>query len=91
MEESHSAIVAKEKSHRKKVVIAICALVAFILCLAGFSWWAMSEKKKADEQTLRAEENAQRAEEQQHKAEDQERIAKIQQLLAEQANLVAEQ
>ena len=91
MEQSHSDIVAKEKSHRNKVVIAICALVAFILCLAGFSWWAMSEKKKADEQTLRAEENAQRAEEQQHKAEDQERIAKIQQMLAEQANLIAEQ
>ena len=91
MEQSHSAIVAEEKSHRKKMLIAIGALVVFVVCLAGFSWWAMSEKKKADEQTLRAEENAQRAEEQQHNAENQEHIAKIQQMLAEKANMIAEQ
>ena len=90
-EQSHNAIVAQEKSRRRKNIYALCILSAFIFVLVGFSWWALSEKNNADHQTELAEERERFAIDQQREAEGQKRMAEIQQQLAEQANLEAEQ
>lgn len=57
LQQSHEAIIAAEKSHRRKIVIVIVALLVFIAGLLIFSNWAMIEKKKAEKQTEIAKEN----------------------------------
>ena len=57
LQQSREAIIAAEKSHRRKIVIVIVALLVFIAGLLAFSSWAMSEKKKAEEQKNIAKEN----------------------------------
>ena len=86
MSQSNDAIVAKEKSHRRKVITAICALLVFIAGLSIFSWWAMSEKKEADIARNNAEEQQHIAEERTEFAEQQRKNAEAQQLAAEAAN-----
>ena len=49
MEQSHEALVAKEKSHRRKWAMTIVGLLAFIAGLLILSNWAMIEKKNAEE------------------------------------------
>ncbi len=75
MHQSHEALIAKEKSRRRKVVATISGLLAFVLVLAFFSIWALREKAHADEQTIIAEENAERAAQQQQIAEEQKTAA----------------
>ena len=84
IEQSHEAIVAAEKSHRRKIAIAICALLVFIAGLSIFSWWAMSEKEKA-ELARQNSENSERI------AKEQKDFAVEQQQKAEKANTYAEQ
>ena len=48
LQQSHEAIVAEEKAHRKKMVIAIAGLLIFVVGLLLFSMWAMSERKNAN-------------------------------------------
>jgi hypothetical protein len=55
LQRSNEAIVAAEKSHRRKVVATISALLVFIAGLLIFSNWAMIEKEKAEEQKEIAE------------------------------------
>ncbi|MBQ4407351.1 MAG: WD40 repeat domain-containing protein [Bacteroidales bacterium] len=57
LQQSREAIIAAEKSHRRKIVIVIVALLVFIAGLLAFSSWAMSEKKNAEKQTEIAKEN----------------------------------
>ena len=57
LQQSREAIRAAEKSHRRKIVIVIVALLVFIAGLLIFSNWAMIEKKKAEKQTEIAKEN----------------------------------
>ncbi len=57
LQQSREAIIAAEKSHRRKIVIVIVALLVFIAGLLIFSNWAMIEKKKAEKQTEIAKEN----------------------------------
>ena len=70
MKESHDAIVAEEKAKRRKTFVILAALAAFILVLAGFSWWALSAKKDADYQRTLAEENEQKALDLKQQADD---------------------
>ena len=57
LQQSREAIITAEKSHRRKIVIVIVALLVFIAGLLIFSNWAMIEKKKAEKQTEIAKEN----------------------------------
>ena len=75
MEQSHKAIVAKEKSRKRIIAITICGLLIFILGLALFSFWAMDEKKNAEQQTEIAQKNAELADEQRQIADNQRQIA----------------
>ena len=54
MQESHDAIVAKEKSRRRKIVLTIAALLVFIAGLSIFALWARSAQKNAEEQRAEA-------------------------------------
>lgn len=54
LQQSREAIVAAEKSHRRKIVIVIVALLVFIAGLLIFSNWAMIEKKKAEKNEYEA-------------------------------------
>ncbi len=83
MEQSRDALAAEEQSRRRKIFIAICALLVFILGLSGFSYWAVKEKKNADYQTMVARDNAKQAELQQKNAETQQRLAEDRQRDAE--------
>ena len=91
MEQSHNAILAQEKSRRRKNVYALCILSAFILVLAIFSWWALSEKNNAEYQSDRAADRQRYAEQQQHIAENERQMAEFQKNLAQQANDEAQQ
>ena len=71
MEQSHDALVAKEKSHRRKWAMVIVGLLVFIAGLLILFNWAMMAKKYAEEQAEIAAEN-------EHKAKDQKDIADIQ-------------
>ena len=62
LQQSNDAIVAAEKSHRRKVVSVIAALLVFIAGLLIFALWALDEKQKADEQTAIAQEQTEVAE-----------------------------
>ncbi|MBR4440060.1 MAG: hypothetical protein IKS00_00800 [Bacteroidales bacterium] len=84
MLQSHDAIIANEKSRRRKIAATICGLLVFIVGLLFFSSWAMKEKDNAEKQTLLAEENAQKAEEQQKAAEQQRSAALSAQMDAQQ-------
>ncbi|MBQ4408029.1 MAG: hypothetical protein II852_13610 [Bacteroidales bacterium] len=90
MERSNEAIVAKEKSHRRKVLIAIGALLVFIAGLSIFSLWAVSEKEEADIARDNAEQQKTIAEERTTFAEQQQRKAEEQQRRAVEANEIAE-
>ena len=48
LQQSHDAIVAEEKAHRKKLVVAIVALLVFVVGLTMFSLWALREQKTAE-------------------------------------------
>ncbi len=54
LQQSREAIIAAEKSHRRKIVIVIVALLVFIAGLLIFSNWAMIEKKKAEKNEYEA-------------------------------------
>ena len=69
MQQSHDALVAKEKSRRRKIAGVICGLLVFIAGLLLFSNWAMIEKEKAEEQTAIAIRNEQLANEQKAEAD----------------------
>ncbi len=91
MEQSHNAIVAQEKSKRKKNLYALFILSAFILVLAGFSWWALSEKNNAEYQSSMAADRQRYAEQQQHIAENERQMADLQKKIAQKANEEAQQ
>ena len=71
MQESHDAIVAKEKSRRRKIVLTIAALLVFIAGLSIFAWWARKEQKNAEEQKTEAETQKNLAEQAQKDAQQQ--------------------
>jgi hypothetical protein len=54
MQESRDALQEQEKSRRRKIAIAIAALLVFIAGLSIFAWWARSEQKNAEEQKMEA-------------------------------------
>ena len=69
MQQSRDALQEQEKSRRRKIAIAIAALLVFIAGLSIFAFWARSEQKEAETQkqeadlqkdkALKAEEEAQ--------------------------------
>jgi hypothetical protein len=77
MEQSHAALVAAEKSHRRKWILAIVGLLVFIAGLLVFSNWAMIEKKRAEEQADIAKKNEQLANEQKAAADSAWNVAKF--------------
>ncbi|MBO4773021.1 MAG: hypothetical protein J5595_10835, partial [Bacteroidales bacterium] len=56
LQQSREAIVAAEKSHRRKWAMTIIGLLVFIAGLLVFSNWAMIEKKNAEENEQKANE-----------------------------------
>ena len=91
IEQSHEAILAAEKSRRRKIAVAICALLVFIAGLSIFSGWAMSEKQEADLARQNAETQERIANEQKDFAVEQQQKAEEQKRKAELANQYAEQ
>jgi len=74
---SRKIIVKIEKSKKRRKNIVLIASAIIILVLSGFTFWAMSENKKAQEQKILAEQQTD--------------SAKYQQELAIKANLLAEE
>ncbi len=66
---SREAIIAAEKAKRKRRRIVSIAALVVILILAGFTYWAMQERKNALKQQQLAEENSRLAIEQSERAE----------------------
>ena len=64
LQQSNDAIIAAEKSHRRKWFLAIAGLLVFIAGLLIFSNKALIEKKKADEQAAIAKEQKEVADDQ---------------------------
>ena len=91
MEQSHNAIVAQEKTRKRKNLYIWGILSAFILMLAIFSWWAMSEKDNAEYQSSMAADRQRYAEQQQHIAENERQMAELQKKIAQKANQEAQQ
>ena len=71
MKQSHEAIIADERARRHKAIGILIGMLVFVLGLAAFSWWALSEKSEADKQKTLAEENARAAKEAQDEAQKQ--------------------
>ena len=71
MKQSHEAIIADERARRHKTIGILIGMLVFVLGLAAFSWWALSEKSEADKQKTLAEENARAAKEAQDEAQKQ--------------------
>ena len=71
MKQSHEAIVADERARRHKTIGILIGMLVFVLGLAAFSWWALSEKSEADRQKTLAEENANAAKAAQDEAQKQ--------------------
>jgi len=83
LETSYQAILAKEKSVRRRIRFVIFALLAFVISLSLFTYWAMQEKDNAENQQRIAEEQKNEADRQRDEADRQRQAA-------EDANLVAQ-
>ena len=73
MQESRDALQEQEKSRRRKIAIAIAALLVFIAGLSIFALWARNEQKEADRQRQEADlqkDNAINAEKEAQKQRD---------------------
>ena len=75
LETSYSAILAKEKAVRRRVRIVIFSLLAFVVSLSAFAYWAMNEKSDAETQRQEAETQREIADMQRMEAEKQRQIA----------------
>ena len=85
MEQSNEALLAKEKSRRRKIAGTIIGLLVFIAGLSILSIWALSEKRNADERTAYAQAQETIAKQQTDIAKEQERNAKEAQKRAEES------
>jgi len=75
LQQSHDAIIAEEKARRKKLIIAIGALLIFVLGLTIFSIWAKQAQKDAEEAKEVAEQEKEKAEKSEENARTQEKAA----------------
>ena len=71
LEESHNAIIEKEKAKKRRLRTVFIAIAVFLLTMTGFTSWALMEKSTADEQRQLAENQTQKTEEQRQLAEEQ--------------------
>ncbi len=71
MQQSHDALLEQEKSRRRKIIIAIAALLVFIAGLSIFAWWARSEQKEAEKQKNIAEQESTNARNAEQEAQNQ--------------------
>ncbi len=84
LETSYQAILAKEKAVRRRVQIVIFSLLAFVISLTAFAYWAMNEKDNAEEQKNIAEQERQEAENQRQIADSQRQEAEKHRFIAQQ-------
>ena len=91
MQQSSDALVAKERSRRRKIAATIIGLLVFIAGLLIFLFWALQEKKEADIARQDAENQKNRAEHNEQEAVTQKNDADSLRLLAERANIIASQ
>jgi len=91
MQQSADALVAKERSRRRKLVATIIGLLIFIAGLTIFSLWAMSAKRDADAARQDAEYQKVIADSNARDAVEQKRIADLNADSARTAQLDAQQ
>jgi len=60
LEESHNAIIEKEKAKKRRLRTVFIAIAVFLLTMTGFTSWALMEKSTADEQRQLAENQTQK-------------------------------
>ncbi len=85
LEQSETAIQAKERLRKRRIQTYLVLALVFIAGLAGFSYWAMDERKNAmiqkeyaDKQTIVAKEQKQDADDARAIADEERRNAEVQ-------------
>ena len=91
MQESHDAIVEKEKSHRRKIAAAIATLLVFIAGLAIFALWARAAQKDAEKQKQEAEIQKDKAQQAEKEAQEQRDEVKSLLIETQKAQIATEQ